>query len=248
MMNQRGNTMVMVIVMTSVVSLLGLGMIQSQKVLHERVNGIRAKSKMLLFESRLKNLLLQTTTYQGCSYQSSGNLTCSLRADVVNPYLSLPIHGYPCKAASCRIVSSYPNLQLGASGPTVSFTIELQGEGLVGRYANIVVNNFSIPNDILQDRQINCPISAGAASPVFKGFTAAGNANCQPLARSTCGVGYFVSGLEPNTGSVVCSRFPTNVVSCGSGSGLSLIDWQGGSVFQGSCYSLPSPFAVMGPN
>lgn len=233
----------MALALITITSLLGLGVMQTQSVIRERMHKIRIKAHAVSLENRLRSILAQPLAYQGCSVDLT-QVTCTLNNANIAPYLSMKLQGSPCvTGADCRV--EIENLQFTQTSRTVSFDIAVKGAG--DRFKNIPVN-IKVPDDVLQANNLNCGLDAtgDGTRPVFKGFSASGAPICDALPKVACADQEFITGIDPTTGGVLCATFPSGPVGCPAGQKLISVDWQGGASVVPTCQALPDPYDVFG--
>lgn len=238
--NQDGATSLLVVMAVLVAVMLAfVGVITQSRVLDQRVRTVRMRAQMTAMESRLKSLLSQPAAYT-CAYDPGGSINCAVNGAFISKFMQVPVRGLGCSSGAPCALSVVSGPTFDNASRNVTLTLEAVGTTIGLSKKDI---QFQVPDDVLHANAMDCSAQTGGTRPVFKGFTAGGQVNCQPLPATDCGAPNFVTGINPNTGGVQCAPFDSSTKACAPSQYISYFQWNGGASLSYACVGRQNPFA-----
>jgi hypothetical protein len=168
-------------------------------------------------EMKIRAVLLEQSTYQNCSAATRSQ--CALNPQKIAPFQFIRVPGCAGQPpASCGV--QLMSVNFNNSNLTFTGTLHYNGND-VAIHDSVI--NFSLPPEVLQDKQITCP----SGSPFFSGFASDGSVICNAFPND-CGPGKYASGFQISTLQPICQDLPSTV-TCAANEILTSYEWLGGT-------------------
>lgn len=245
--NQRGDALIMALMFVGLTAMIAAAIPSLMEMKQRQARLIRVRTLMSTLETRIKSLVLQSTSYTGCD-SSVGYSSCQLIPNLFDPYLVTVVSGARCAVSPCGIQLSFTgvggstslDVDVATGNPVFLAKLTYMGTDISLQPTEIKVQ---IPTDILQSQAFDCA-AIDATRPLFAGFDSLGKLVCKPL-PSDCPVGTYVKGIDPQTLALVCEPLSgSGSVSCSATDLMSDLSWSGGTTFTRSCQTRLDPFVV----
>lgn len=212
-------------------------LMQTQK----QMRAVVIKQQMIAAESRLRNLLMQPTTYK----IPEGKKVAVLDEDLLNQF-KFKVTGARCESKTpfCGILVTQ---KLDDSQNPIPYWDEAQTKftGVISYTGTeVAVKGIEVevrvPREVVQDKTFMCPPNA----PFMAGYLANGDLDCRPLPspRECMQVGGYIKDVSTNL-RAVCSNFG-DFISCPSDQYISPPgpSWTGSSWTRSGCTPRLDPY------
>lgn len=226
--SNSGQILLNVIVILGIIALLSSFIADQSKFTQGMSKRARVRSAMMMAEVKVRNVLLQPSSYDNCDADQK----CDLRANVFQ---------YIDPAGLVELKPSNYNYNKSTGEFTAKITPVAEFQGLaMDRNVSLTVDQTTTGP---KESRWRCPDE----TPVFRGYDRNGKPRCEPIWENHCLPGGFVNGMDANVvrESCVAMQLPGQI-QCPSDSIMANYEWHGGfdydTSYNYSCIPRRDPF------
>lgn len=202
----------------------------------------RIRSAMSGVEAKIRMAATKPQTYN-CTTEASTTAGAVCTLTILNTDFQENFNGAKCSnSGSCGIsVTAFNFVPATATqSGRIQTKISYDGQELSIKPIDV---DIEVPLDLLQKNVVNCISLTSGTQPIFGGFRPDGSVICLALPGG-CGVGEFISAIDPTTLKLTCGKFP-NSGSCSTNEYMTQFDPMSSAP---TCTSRADAFTKFGGN